>query len=100
MGVSSLSDSSIVTGDFEGTATFGSTTLWQYWRKGFLVTDSADGSYAWAKSAGGSSDEQGYYVSSLGVAAPLLLAFSAARRTLATTLTSAGSHDVFIAAQC
>ena len=60
-GISSLSDgSSIVTGTFSG-ATFGGTTLTSAGEDDvFIAKLNADGSYAWAKQAGGGGDDYGY----------------------------------------
>ncbi len=54
-GITSLSDGSfIVTGDFQGSATFGGTTLTSAGASDvFIATLNADGTYAWATKGGG-----------------------------------------------
>ena len=66
-GITSLSDGSfIVTGKFQGTASFGGTTLTSAGNADvFIAKLNADGSYAWATKAGGSSNERGHGITSL-----------------------------------
>ena len=95
-GITPLSDGGfIVTGFFYGTASFGSTTLtsaggWDC----FIAKLNADGSYAWAKSAGGTGDDYGSGISSLSDGSSIVTGtFSGTATFGSTTLTSAGSED-------
>ena len=102
-GVSALPDgSSIVTGDFQGTATFGSTTL----TSGapppttdvFVVKVDPSGAYVWATQAGGTLSDVGYGVSALPDGSSIVTGDFRDTATFgSTTLTSAGSADVFVA---
>ena len=99
-GISTLSDgSAIVTGYFQGTATFGSTTLasagvWDV----FVAKIDASGTYLWATKAGGTSTDYGYAISTLSDGSALVSGYFSGTATFgSTTLTSAGSDDVFVA---
>jgi Fibronectin type III domain len=103
-GVSALPDgSSIVTGGFYGTATFGSTTLTS--RSAgiadvFVAKVNANGTWAWATKAGGSGVDSGHGVSALPDGSPIVTGvFSDTATFESTTLTSssAGISDVFTA---
>ena len=99
-GVSVLADgSSIVTGYFQGTATFGSTTLTSAGSKDVFVAKlDASGNYEWAKQAGGTSSDLGYGVSVLADGSSIVTGFFEGTATFgSTTFTSAGSNDVFVA---
>ena len=67
-GITSLGDgSSIVTGQFRGAASFGDTTLTSAGNDDvFIAKLNRDGSYAWAKQAGGTGFDLGYDITSLG----------------------------------
>ena len=98
--ISVLADgSSIVTGMFEGTATFGSTPLTSAGNQDVFVAKlDADGEYQWAKRAGGTSDNQGYGVSVLADGSSIVTGVFQGTATFGnTTLTSAGRVDVFVA---
>ena len=98
--VSALPDgSSIVTGGFGGTATFGSTTLTSAGSNDvFTAKMNADGTWAWATRAGGSGSEYGTGVSALPDGSSIATGFFSDTATFgSTTLTSAGSYDVFTA---
>ena len=100
-GISALPDgSSIVTGYFSGTATFGSTTLISAGISDvFTAKMNADGSWAWATKAGGlgagfligGGDEFGYGVSALPDGSSILTGVFVGTATFgSTTLTTAG----------
>ena len=99
--VSTLPDgSSIVTGQFEDTATFGSTTLTSSAGSYdvFTAKMNADGTWAWATQAGGPGYEEGYGVSALPDGSSIVTGqFKDTATFGSTTLTSAGSWDVFTA---
>jgi len=99
-GVSALPDgSSIVTGYFQGTAIFGSTTLTSAGRKDvFTAKMNADGTWAWATQAGGSGDDEGWGISALPDGSSIVTGvFSDTATFGSTTLASAGEWDVFTA---
>ncbi len=97
--ITSLSDnSSIVTGEFQGTATFGSTTLTADDRDVFIAKIDSDGNYLWAKQGGGNNYDRGYGIASLSDNSSIVTGFFYDTATFgSTTLTSAGNYDVFIA---
>ncbi|WP_413440341.1 DUF4347 domain-containing protein [Synechococcus sp. MIT S1220] len=99
-GITSLSDnSSIVTGRFSGTATFGSTTLTSAGNEDmFIAKLDSNGDYLWAKQGGGVSWESGYGIASLSDNSSIVTGYFNGTATFgSTTLTSAGSQDIFIA---
>ena len=99
-GVSVLADgSSIVTGYFQGTATFGSTTFTSAGSNDVFVAKlDASGDYEWATRAGGTSSDTGYGVSVLADGSSIVTGFFQDTTTFgSTTFTSAGSNDVFVA---
>ena len=102
-GISALPDgSSIVTGDFGGDATFGSTILRSAGCSAlFTAKMNADGSWAWATQAGGTGDAYGAYgagISALPDGSSVVTGrFSGATTFGSTTLTSAEDYDVFTA---
>jgi len=99
-GVSALADgSSIVTGYFQGTATFGSTTLTSIGGDDVFVAKlDANGDYEWATQGGGTSNENGYSISVLADGSSIVTGYFKDTATFgSTTLTSAGSDDVFVA---
>ncbi len=98
--VGALSDgSAIITGVFYGTATFGATTLTSDGGSDvFVAKTNPDGSWAWAARAGGTSSDYGYAVGALSDGSAITAGAFAGTATFgATTLTSAGSWDVFVA---
>jgi len=99
--VSALPDgSSIITGYFSGTATFGATSLTSAGLADtFTAKMNADGTYAWATRGGGAGNDYGYGVSALPDGASIITgAFNGTATFGATTLTSdAGSDDTFTA---
>jgi putative cell wall-binding protein len=108
--VPSADGSAIVTGEFEGTANFpgpgGSNTLTSAGGKDvFVAAINANGSWAWATSAGGNTTtpdtfigDIGYGVSALADGSAIVTGnFFGSAAFGGTTLTSAGGLDVFVA---
>ncbi len=99
-GVSALADgSSIITGSFSGTATFGATTLTSTGNQDtFTAKVNADGSYAWATQSGGTGDAVAEGVSALADGSSIITGLFNGTATFgATTLTSTGDQDTFTA---
>ncbi len=99
-GVSALADgSSIITGKFTGTSTFGATTLISAGLDDvFTAKLNADGSYAWATQGGGTGTDGAHGVSALPDGSSIITGyFSGTASFGSTTLTSAGLDDVFTA---
>ncbi len=97
-GVSALADgSSIITGNFTGTATFGTTTLTSTGLDDvFTAKVNADGSYAWATQSGGTGAAVAYGVSALADGSSIITGNFGGIATFGTTiLTSDGKYDVF-----
>ena len=100
LGISALPDgSSIVTGSFQGTGTFGSTTLTSAGSDDvFTAKMNADGTWAWATRAGGTGYDYGRSVSALPDGSSIVTGrFNGTATFGSTTLTSAGIEDVFTA---
>ena len=100
--ISALPDgSSIVTGRFDGTTTFGSSTLTRSAGSAdvFTAKMNADGSWAWATKAGGTGLDSGLGISALpdGSSVVTGVFYSDAATFGSTTLTNAGSHEAFTA---
>lgn len=91
--------SSVVIGEFQGTARFGETTLTSAGNPDvFIAKLNADGSYAWAKRAGGNGNDFGEGISSLPDGSSIVTGYFHGTATFGNiTLTSSGSSDVFIA---
>ncbi len=99
-GVSALPDgSSIITGYFSGTSTFGATTLISAGPTDvFTAKLNTDGSYAWATRAGGMENDAAFGVSALSDGSSIITGYFNGEATFgAITLTSAGSDDIFTA---
>ncbi len=100
-GVSVLPDgSSIITGYFNGTATFGTTTLTSTVGSNdtFTAKVNANGSYAWAIRGGGTGDDQANGVSALLDGSSIITgSFNGTATFGTTTLTSTGLQDTFTA---
>ena len=98
-GVARLADgSSIITGNFDTSATFGTTTLTGGTSQTFVAKASANGSWIWARSNGGSGDSEGDSVATLADGSSIVTGYFAASVTFgSTTLTSAGGNDMFVA---
>ena len=109
--ITTLADNSTVaTGHFRGTATFGpgepneTQLVAAGWRDLFLARYSADGSLVWAKRAGGSiSDSSGNGIATLSDNSTIVIGQFDGTMTFGsgeaneTQLTSAGGYDIFIA---
>ncbi len=99
-GVSALPDgSSVITGYFNGTASFGTTTLTSGGSgDAFTAKVNADGTYAWATRAGGTGYSVANGVSALADGSSIITGyFSGTAIFETTTLTSAGSNNAFTA---
>ncbi len=99
-GISALPDgSSIVTGYFQGTATFGSTTLTSVGNYDvFTAKMNADGTWAWVTQAGGTGPDEAAGISALPDGSSIVTGYFTGTATFgSTTLTSAGIYDVFTA---
>ncbi len=99
-GVSALANgSSIITGDFSGTATFGATTLTSAGSDDtFTAKVKANGTYAWATRGGGTGIDSAYGVSARANGSSIITGhFNGTATFGTTTLTSAGSADTFTA---
>ncbi len=99
-GVSALADgSSIITGNFNGTATFGTRTLTSV--RGddtFTAKLNADGTYAWVIRGGGTNNDYASGVSALADGSSIITGYFWGTATFGSTaLTSAGSPDTFTA---
>ena len=110
LGISTLSDgSSIVTGSFTETDTFGVTTLESAGgRDIFVAKIDASGNWVWAARAGSNTsiataesdliDETGTHVSTLSDGSSIVTGFFTGNATFgAATLESPGNYDVFVA---
>jgi putative cell wall-binding protein len=98
--VSVLSDdSAIITGVFTETATFGATTLTSTGSgDAFVAKISTAGAWVWATQAGGTDYDLSQGVSVLSDGSAIVTGFFAGDATFgATTLTSNGNIDVFVA---
>ncbi len=100
-GVSALANgSSIITGYFDGTATFGSTILTSAGSADtFTAKVKANGTYAWAIRGGGTGDDYAYGVSVRANGSSIITGFFSGTATFGTTIltSSAGSYDTFTA---
>ncbi len=100
-GVSVLANgSSIITGQFADTATFGATSLTSSAGSinTFTAKLNADGSYAWATKGGGTGEDVPRGVSALADGSSIITGYFDDTASFgATSLTSAGSYDTFTA---
>ncbi len=96
-GVSVLANgSSIITGYFDGAATFGTTTLTG--GGAFTAKVNANGTYVWATKVGGTGDAFADGVSTLANGSSIITGFFRDTAIFGTTtLTSVGSYDAFMA---
>ncbi len=100
VGVSTLADgSTIVTGVFEGPATFGSTTLAGTGAADIFVAKiNPSGSFVWVTQAGGTSTDEAFRTSTLADGSAIVEGyFTGAASFGPFTLTSAGAEDYFVA---
>ncbi len=101
-GVSALPDgSSIITGRFSGTATFGATSLISDSGSDdtFTAKVNADGTYAWAIKGGGSGSDQALGVSALPDGSSIITGYFSSTATFGATslISDSGSTDTFTA---
>ncbi|MGI9187985.1 MAG: fibronectin type III domain-containing protein [Gaiellales bacterium] len=90
--------SSIVTGFFDTSATFGSTTITGSGTAAFVAKRDASGAWLWATSVGGSGLSSGYGVATLADGSSVVTGnFNGGAEFGTTSLTSVGSWDVFVA---
>jgi len=110
LGITTLSDdSTVVTGGFKGTATFGldettPTVLTSFGRTDiYIARYNPDGTNAWAKHAGSISDDYGFAITVLSDNSTAVTGSYYASATFGpgetnqTVLTSAGEEDIFTA---
>ena len=98
--VASLADgSSIITGYFDRSITFGSTTLTSAGGNDMFVAKvDASGNWVWAKKAGGTAYEQGLKIKTLPDGSSLVTGYFQGSATFGTTsLTTVGGNDIFVA---
>ena len=98
-GVSTLADgSAIVTGQFTGTVAFGATSLTASGNDVFVAKVNSSGSFVWATRAGDSSTDKAWYVSTLADGSAIITGYYSGTIVFgSTSLTSAGSRDIFVA---
>jgi hypothetical protein len=104
-GIAALSDgSAVVTGHFDGSATFGAgetneTTLTSTGSLDVFVAQyNPDGTLAWATQAGGADSDEGFAVATLPEGNAFVTGYFMGEATFdGTTLTSAGGLDIFVA---
>jgi hypothetical protein len=93
------SGNSYLTGEFEGTATFGSTTLTSNGGNDIFVAKvDKSGKFVWVASAGGTGEDKGLSIAMNGSGNFYITgAFSTTATIGDTTLTSIGNTDIFVA---
>lgn len=99
-GVSTTTDgSALVTGSFQGTATFGSTSRNSAGINDvFVAKINADGTWAWTTRAGGTGADYGYGVSATTDGACLITGYLSGTASFgSTSLTSSGISDIVVA---
>jgi len=91
-------DNSIGTGRFEGTATFGDTTLTSAGGPDIFITKlDANGNFLWAAQAGGTDGGEGAGIATDGLGNSIVTGLFAGTATFGdTTLSSTGNFDIFI----
>jgi len=112
-GITTLSnDSTVVTGYFGGSITFGpgepnQTILTSSGNDDiFIAQYNADGTLAWAKRAGGTGNDEGWGIATLSDNSTVTTGYFTLTATFGggesnqTTLVSAGSADIFVARNC
>ncbi|MBD2423865.1 hypothetical protein, partial [Cyanobium sp. FACHB-13342] len=100
--ITAFSDgSSLITGSFRGTVTFGSTTLTSAsntYDDVFVAKLNPDGSFAWANRGGGTNYEKVNSITSFSDGSSLISGFFYNSTNFgSTTLTSTGGADIFVA---
>ena len=100
-GVSALNDgSSLFTGKFKGSVSFGDNTLTSQNSSDdiFVAKVDSDGNFVWVTQAGGTSTELGQSITVLSDGSSLITGqFQGTATFGSTTLSSAGSSDIFVA---
>ncbi|MCK4654382.1 MAG: SBBP repeat-containing protein [Candidatus Cloacimonetes bacterium] len=93
------SENLYITGDFEGTASFGETTLTSFGNGDIFVAKiNSDGNWAWALNAGGISSDQSYGITVDTFENLYVTGYFAGTASFGSTmLTSEGSGDIFVA---
>ena len=100
VGVSTLADgSTIVTGRFEGPATFGDTTLTGTGDSDIFVAKiDPSGSFSWVTQAGGTDEDEAFRTSTLADGSAIVEGYFTDVASFGPfTLTSAGEEDYFVA---
>jgi len=89
----------VVTGNFNGMATFGSTTLTSNGGSDiFIAKYDGDGNFLWVEQAGGTNQDFGDGIATDGSGNSVVIGTFSGTATFGdTTLTSAGSQDIFVA---
>ncbi|AII42251.1 hypothetical protein KR100_02380 [Synechococcus sp. KORDI-100] len=100
-GVGALSDgSSLITGKFKGSVNFGSNALTSEGSSDdiFVAKIDANGDFVWVSQASGTSAELGQSITTLSDGSSLISGrFQGTATFGSTTLSSAGSNDIFVA---
>jgi uncharacterized membrane protein YqhA len=93
------SGNSYVTGCFQGTASFGSTTLTSYGGYDIFVAKlDSSGNWLWAKKAGGTSPDYGYDIAIDSSGNSYVTGYFYSTASFGDiTLTSSGDYDIFVA---
>ncbi len=93
------SGNSYITGEFEGSASFGSTTLTSSGGVDIFVTKyDASGNVLWAKRAGGNLEERASGIALDGSGNPYISGYFLGQASFgSTTVTSSGASDLYIA---
>ncbi len=92
------SDNSIVTGQFSGTTSFGDTTLTSASGDMFIAKYDGEGNFLWVAQTVGTSNNSGNRIATDGSSNSIVTGYFRGTATFGdTTLTSAGSQDIFIA---
>ena len=93
------SGNSYITGYFQGTASFGKTTLTSGGDDDIFVAKlGSDGTWQWAKQAGGTSDDRGQSIATDSSGNSYVTGYFTGTATFGnTTLTSSGGYDIFLA---
>lgn len=95
------SGNSYVTGNIQGTTTFGSTTLisnGSNYSDIFIAKLDSSGNWLWAKKAGGSSSDQGNCITTDSSGNSYVVGYYQSTATFGSnTLTSSGGNDIFVA---
>jgi hypothetical protein len=93
------SGNAYITGEFSGTAVFGATTLTSAgWDDIYVTKVDSGGNFLWAKRAGGTNSDHGYGIALDSSGNAYITGYFYGTAIFgATTLTSVGSNDIYIA---